>query len=161
MADHPIGKVWLALPWIILACGIPTILWWMFEPIPVRVDYVAPAFLSRPAINREDAASVYISEAKGGSTVYRYVSYCVSRPFEATTHRAWIGRALVWHAPDLPTMLSRAPGCFDANLAVEVPTSSPTRTFSFVQRMEIQLNPLRTETVEYAPIPLTILDSKQ
>ena len=117
-------------------------------------------FLSRPALNRADAATVYISEVKGGSTVFRYISYCVERPFEATSHRAWVGEALVWHAPDLPTMLSRTPGCYDANIAVPVPTSSPTRTFSYVQTMSIPLNPIRTETVEYAPIPLTILDPK-
>ncbi len=131
MAEHPSGRFWLALPWIILACGLPTLVWWLFEPMPVRVEYVAPAFLSRPAVNREDALAAYVYEVKGGSIVWRYVTYCVSRPFEATTHRAWVGKALVWHAPDLPTMLSRVPGCFDVNLAVEVPTSSPTRRFDF------------------------------
>lgn len=160
MAETRIGRFWLALPWLILACGVPTLAWWLFEPVPLKVTYVAPMFLSRPAINRADAATAYISEVKGGSTVFRYISYCVERPFEATSHRAWVGEALVWHAPDLPTMLSRTPGCFDANIAVPVPTSSPTRTFQYVQTMSIPLNPIRTETVEYAPIPLTILDPK-
>jgi hypothetical protein len=161
MANHPIGKIWLALPWLILACGIPTILWWTFEPIPLTINYVAPAFLSRPAINREDAATVYTFEAKGGTTLWRYVEYCVSRPFDATTRRTFVGSALVWHAPDLPTALSRTPGCFAANIATELPTSSPTRTWQFAQRMEIPLNPIRTENVSYSPIPITILDSRQ
>jgi hypothetical protein len=30
-----------------------------------------------------------------------------------------------------------------------------------VQTMSIPMNPLRTEVIEYAPIPLTILDNKQ
>lgn len=161
MAEHPIGRLWLALPWLLLACGIPTLAWWLFEPMPLTVNYVAPAFLSRPAINREDAASVYISEARGNSVAWRYVEYCVTRPFEATTHRAWVGKAIVWHAPDLPTVLSRTPGCFAANLATEIPASSPTRRFEFTQSMELRLNPIRTEEIFYSPIPLTILDSKQ
>ena len=84
----------------------------------------------------------------------------MSRPFEATNHRAWVGEALVWHAPDLPTVLSRTPGCYDANIAVAVPTSSPTRTFQYTQTLSIEMNPLRTETITYAPIPLTILAPK-
>lgn len=160
MAETRIGRIWLALPWAILALGLPLVAWWLIEPVPLTVNYVSPMFLSRPALNRADAATVYVSEVKGGSTVFRYVSYCVTRPFDGTTHRSWVGEALVWHAPDLPTVLSRTPGCYDANIAVSVPTSSPTRSFMFTQMMSIPLNPLRTETVSYTPIPLTILDNK-
>lgn len=157
MANSSLGRFWLALPWFIIALGIPLLLWWVFEPTPVEVTYAAPSFLSRPALDRKNAASAFVAEARGGTTLWRYVEYCVTRPFKATSHRSWVGTALVWHAPDLPTTLSRTPGCFAANLATEIPTSSPTRTFQFVQRMEIQLNPLRSAMVEYAPITLTIL----
>ena len=160
MANTQIGKFWLFTPWIILALGIPLLGWWMLEPAPLRIEYVHPHFLTRPAMSRDDASTVEVLAVRGNTVIFRYVEYCVTRAFDATSHRAWVGKALVWHAPDLPTMLSRVPGCFAANLAVEVPTSSPTRTFSFVQTMSIPLNPLRTETVAYAPIPLTILDSK-
>ena len=161
MADHPLGRFWLLTPWLILALGLPLLGWWLFEPTPIRIEYVAPHFLSRPATDRRDAEQVAVTAVRGGSTVYRYVEYCVSRPFEATSNRAWVGQALVWPAPSVPTTLSRTPGCMAANMAVEVPTSSPTRTFQFVQTMSIPMNPLRTEVIEYAPIPLTILDNKQ
>jgi hypothetical protein len=160
MANSPIGKFWLAIPWLIIACGLPLLIWWMVEPAPITVNYVSPLFLSRPATDRADAATVYVSEVTGGSTVFRYISYCVTKSFEATSHRSWVGEALVWHAPDLPTILSRVPGCFDANIAVSVPTSSPTRTFEYTQTMSIPMNPIRIETISYAPIPLTILDPK-
>ncbi len=160
MAEHPLGRAWLLTPWLILALGLPLLGWWLFEPAPIRIEYVAPQFLSRPATDRRDAEQVAVTAVRGGSTVYRYVEYCVSRPFEATSNRAWVGQALVWPAPSVPTTLSRTPGCMAANMAVEVPTSSPTRTFQFVQTMSIPMNPLRTETIEYAPIPLTILDTK-
>jgi hypothetical protein len=160
MANHPLGRFWLLTPWLLLLLGAPLVIWWMLEPAPLRIEYVHPHFLTRPAMSRDDASTVEVLAVNGNATIFRYVEYCVSRPFEGTSHRAWVGKALVWHAPDLPTMLSRVPGCFAANLAVEVPTSSPTRTFSYVQTISIPLNPLRTETIEYAPIPLTILDSK-
>ena len=39
MAETRIGKFWLTLPWLILACGVPTIVWWMLEPVPVTVTF--------------------------------------------------------------------------------------------------------------------------
>jgi hypothetical protein len=160
MANSPVERFWLLSPWIILVLGLPIVAWWLLEPVPIRIEYVATHFLSRPATDRRDAEQVAVMEVRGGSTVYRYVEYCVLRPFEATSNRAWVGQALVWPAPSVPTALSRTPGCMAANMAVEVPTSSPTRTFQFVQTMRIPMNPIRTETIEYAPIPLTILDAK-
>jgi hypothetical protein len=161
MANSPVGRAWLALPWLILATGIPLLLWWAFEPVPLEVNYVSPHFLSRPAIDRNDAETAAVTEAVGGRVLYRYVSYCVSRPFTATAHRSWVGKALVWPAPDLPTMLSRTPGCFETNIAVEIPTSSPSRSFSFVQTMSIEMSPIRTEVIQYPPIPLRILDANE
>lgn len=161
MAEHPVLRVWLYTPWLILGCGIPLLLWWLLEPVPVTITYVAPAFLSQPAQTREEASRYYISQARGGQIVFRFVSYCVRRPFTATSRRAWVGSALSWPAPDLPTYLSREPGCHDASIAVEVPSSSPARHFDFVQTMEIPMNPIRTAVIEYAPLPLLILDSKQ
>jgi hypothetical protein len=160
MANSPIGKFWLLTPWMILACGLPLLVWWMVEPVPLTVNYVSPLFLSREATSRYDAETVFVKETVGGGVLYRYISYCVSRPFEATSHRAWVGKALSWPAPDLPTVLSRVPGCFEANIAVDIPTSSPQRSFFYTQTLSIPLNPIRTAVIEYAPIPLTIMDPK-
>jgi hypothetical protein len=160
MSTSPVGRIWLALPWLVLACGIPLIAWWLLEPTPIEITYVAPSFLSQPVDSREDAAQHYIAEAVGGTVVWRYVEYCVRRPYEGTSRRAWVGEALVWHAPDLPTQFSRAPGCARLSIAVPLPQSSPSRSFNFVQRMEVVMNPLRTEEVIYPPIPLRILDAK-
>jgi hypothetical protein len=157
MANSPVGRFWLALPWLILTCGAPLIAWWMLEPVPLTINYVAPAFLTHEAKTREEAARYYVSEIEGGGTLFRFVSFCVSRPFNATSHRSWVGKALSWPAPDLPTGLSRTPGCYDASIAVDIPTSSPTRKFAFVQTLEIPMNPIRTATIEFQPLQLTIL----
>jgi hypothetical protein len=161
MANSPVGRFWLLTPWVLLACGVPLAGWWLLEPMPIRVTYVAPAFLSAPAYSRDDAVRHYVYETNR-SVLWRYVEYCVDKPFtEGVSHRSWVGRAIVWHAPDLPTYLARTPGCTAANVAVDIPSSSPARDFRFVQWIEIPLNPLRTARIEFEPIPLRILDSKQ
>lgn len=147
-------------PLVLLAVLTPLVAWWLFEPVPVEVRYVAPNFVSEPVDTAEQAEAKRVVAVKGGTVVYRFVEYCVRRPFTGTARRSWVSPALVWHAPDVPTSLSRERGCAAANLSVEAPTSSPSRTFAFVQRMEIPMNPLRTAVIEYPPIPLTILDSE-
>lgn len=160
MANSPVGRFWLLTPWLLLAGVLPLLVWWLVEPVPVTINYVAPSFLSQPANSREEASRYYISEALGGTTVWRYVEYCVHASYEGTSHRAWVGEALVWHAPDLPTQFSRREGCASLSVAVPVPQSSPARSFNFVQTMTIQLNPLRVEQIVYPPLPLRILDNK-
>lgn len=143
-------------PWAILGLGI----YWMVEPVPVRVVYVAPQFAIAPVTSRAEASEFAITEAHGGSTVWRYIEYCVDRPFSGTVHRSWVNESMVWHAPDLPTALSRDVGCGSRSIAVQVPTSNPTRTFQFVQKLDIEVNPLRTVEIDYPPIRLTILANK-
>ena len=157
MARNWVRLAVLMLPWAILAGGIPLLLFWWLEPVPVSINYVAPSFLSEPAGSREDAAQHYINEVAGGATVWRYVEYCVTKPYSGTSRRSWVGNALVWHAPDLPTQFSRTIGCGAFSVAVDVPTSSPSRDFAFVQRLEVPVNPLKTVEIEYPPIPLRIL----
>jgi len=152
-------RLWLYLPWAILVGGIPLLLFWWAQEPPVEITYVAPAFLSSPAESREDAAQHYVTDTVGGGTLWRYIEYCVRRPYSGVSHRAWVSRSVVWHAPDLPTYLSRATGCASASLAVEIPSSNPARRFEFVQYMETETmsNPLRTWRIDYSPIPLLIL----
>jgi hypothetical protein len=150
-------RVLLWTPWILLVLGAPLHIYWWLEPPPVQITYVAPAFLSEPVYNREDASKFYVSEVLGGSTLWRYIEYCVTKPYNGTSHRSWVGNALVWHAPDLPTQFSRTVGCGSLSVAVDVPQSSPSRNFNFVQRLEVPINPIRTVDIEYPPIPLRIL----
>lgn len=139
---------------------VPVIFWWLFEPPPVELKYVAPHFSDRPVESREEAARHTVVAVRGGQEVYRYVEFCVHRAFVGTARRSWVNSAMVWHAPDVPTALSREVGCRSASIAVEVPTSNPSRTFKFVQAMEVTVNPIRTDVIEYPPIPLTILANK-
>lgn len=153
---------WLKLlAWVpvgIVCVFTPLILWWALEPSPLKIEDVATYFTDRPVESMEEAQKHAVQAISGGSVVYRFVQYCVRRPFQGTAHRSWVNSAMVWHAPDVPTQLSRDEGCRHANIAVEVPTSNPTRSFFFVQKMEIYVNPLRArEIIDYPPIPLTIL----
>ena len=149
------------VPVIIAAILLPLTVWWMLEPSPIEVTYVAPHFVDRPVTSRDEAAGHAVFATTGGRELYRYVEYCVRRPFTGTIRRSWVNTAMVWHAPDLPTQLSRNVGCHVSNVVVETPTSSPARSFMFVQKLVIDVNPLRqNEEVEYPPIPLMILPPK-
>ncbi len=141
-----------ALCWV----SVPVLLVMAFEPVPLTVAYVAPAFISHP-VNHRPAADEYVFETPGGVTLWRYVEACVSRPFNGDAHRSWVAPAFVWNVPVLPTVMSRTPGCHNLSIAVEVPTSSPSRDFQFVQHIEVEVNVLRTANVDFPPIPLRIL----
>jgi hypothetical protein len=150
-------RLWLYIPWIVIVLGSPMIIWWLQEPPPVSIEYVAPAFLSQPAESREAAAQYYVTETVGGGTLWRYVEYCVRRPYNGVNKRAWVSRAIVWQAPDLSTYLSRIVGCHSASLAVEIPQSNPARRFDYAHRLVVEVNPIKTVEIEYTPIPLLIL----
>jgi hypothetical protein len=160
MTETRIGRFWLALPWLLIACGAPLIAWWTFEPLPLTVDYVHPLFVDRPVASREFAKEHEIEAVKGGSVVYRYIEYTIHRPYTATAHRAWVNDSMVWNAPDFATVLTHDVGHHHTSVAVNVPTSSPTRTFNFVQSLTVRMNFMRDEKITYPPIPLTILDNK-
>jgi hypothetical protein len=145
------------LPLVVALIGGPLVIWWLVEPGPLEVRYVAPTFSSEEAQSRDEAEKHAVLAVKGGTQVYRYIEYCVRRPFTGTARRSWVNDALVWHAPDVPTQLSRVVGCRSASIMVDVPTSSPTRTFYWVNRIEVPVNPIRDDVIEFPPIPLTIL----
>lgn len=135
---------------------IPIALFLVFEPVPLEVKYVSPAFIREPSDSRPDP-SQYVYETAGGVTLYRYLEVCVSRPFSGTAHRSWVYKAFIWHAPDLPTVMSRYPGCRSQSVAVDIPTTTPSRDFQFVQTMDIDVNILRNAKIDFAPIPLRVL----
>jgi hypothetical protein len=156
-------RLWLYLPWIAIALGFPMLMYWWNEPAPVTINYVAPAFLSQPVESREEAAKYYVTEAVGNGTLtlWRYVEYCVRTPFDGVSKRAWVSRAIVWHAPDLSTYLSRVVGCHSASLATEIPSSNPPRRFDYTHRILIEVNPIKNIEIAFAPLPLLILPPQE
>jgi hypothetical protein len=147
----------LVLPWFAVIVGTALTAWWLLEPVPVEVTYAAEHFTNVEARTRAEAIANPVHEVVGGTVVYRWVEFCVNRPFTGTSHRSWVNESMVWNAPDLPTQLSRTVGCDARSFPVLVPTSSPTRTFDYVHHIEVQTNPIRTDIVDYPPLPLTIL----
>jgi hypothetical protein len=145
------------LPMVVAMIVGPLFVFWAVEPTPLRIVYAAPMFTDTEVDSREDAERHAVLAVAGGTQVYRYIEFCVSRPFSGTAHRSWVNTAMIWHAPDVPTQLSREPGCRSANVMLDVPLSNPTRTFWYVHAIDVPVNPMRTDTVDMPPIPLTIL----
>ena len=149
---------WLLLsPWFVLATGVPAVAYWLLEPAPMELVYVHPLFVSHEVGTREEAKAAEVHAVRGGAVVYRFIEYTVKRPYTAKTSRAWVTKAMVWNAPDFSTVLSREPGHHHRSVAIDVPTSSPTRDMQFVQTLSIPVNWLRTVEIEYPPIPLRVL----
>lgn len=145
------------LPMVVALIVGPLVVFWSLEPTPLTVAYAAPFFTNREVESEEEAKRHSVLVVQGGTQVYRYIEYCVSRSFTGTARRSWVNNAMVWHAPDVPTTLSRTVGCRSANVILDVPTSNPSRAFWYVHNIEVPVNPIRTDTVEMPPIPLTIL----
>ena len=158
MSEKPLFKFWLYIPWLLVLILTPVGVYWLTEETPLEINYVAPLFSSQEVFTREEAEQHAITKVYGGQTVWRYVEYCVKEPFRGTSRRSWLGEAIVWPAPDLPLQLSKVVGCKSASIAVDVPSSSPTRKFNFMQEISIHLNPLRTASIDFDPIPLIILE---
>ena len=150
-------RVILALiPWLLLPFG----LYWWLEPVPVRVVYAAPRFTSVPTISREEAERHAITEATAGAIIYRYVEWCNDRPYLATMRRAWIGTAIVMHAPDYPSALADRVGCMSRPMPIEVPSVMQRAHFEYSHSLLVTVNWLRENEIRHPLIPLTITPAK-
>ena len=156
MGERRVSLV-LYLPWAILLAALPALLFWTFEETPVELIYTAPHFASKEVSSRAEAADYAVTQIAGGSIVYRYVEYCVRKPANGHVQRAWVGSAIVWTAPDVSTAVAGEVGCHQRSFAIEVPTSSPSRTFEYRQTMFLTVNPVRTDVISYPLISLRIL----
>lgn len=153
---HRTRIIMALIPWLVLPFG----LYWWLEPAPARVIYAAPSFTSVPVASREEAERFAISEATAGSVVYRYVEWCNDKPYQATMRRAWIGSALVIHAPDYPSVLAGRTGCFARSNAIEVPPVLARAHYEYSHSLLITVNWLRDVELRHAWIGLTITPAK-
>jgi hypothetical protein len=145
------------LPFVVALIIGPLVIFWSLQAAPLRVVYTAPLFADQEVESREEAERHSVLAIQGGTQVFRYVEFCVVRAFSGTARRSWVNNAMVWHAPDVPTQLSRTVGCRSANIMLDVPLSNPSRAFWYVHKIEVPVNLIRTDTIEMPPIPLTIL----
>ncbi len=65
------------LPWAILFAAAPVFAYWWWEPTPLTIEYTSPLFSREPVRTRDAAQYAAVSQIAGGSTVYRYIEYCV------------------------------------------------------------------------------------
>jgi hypothetical protein len=151
-------NVMALLPMALVVVCVPIGVYWMLEPPPLRVVYSSPQLISEPVDNPEDAAAHAVYETVGGRDLYRLVIYCVDRAYSGTIKRAWVNDAVIWHAPDRSTVLSNQLGCETVSSRIPVPSSSPTRSFELLQSVDVYVNPIRTDHVQFPPVTLTILD---
>lgn len=153
------GRLWLqvavflAPPWTVFAVAC----YWMFLDAapPLRVVYQHDKFISREVDNREDARKYEIESADSGGFVWAYREICVDRMLWGSARGSWVAGSFVWQTPEravTPLPL----GCHAHTFNLRVPTSNPTRDFSYQVEWVFENNPLVTSVVRMDPINLRV-----
>ena len=132
--------------------------YWLFIDVapPLVVEYQHPRFLSRPVESRSDAATAEITEAKSGSIVWVWREVCKTRALAGEGRPIWQSGAFQWGGPQR-TVPAGVIGCRGRATEVDVPTTSPSRDFTYLLTVNFQLNPLTSVDVAYPPITVRVL----
>lgn len=149
-------KDWLANTMLIacwLAIGIAT--WWAFldRSTVIEIQYQHPLFVSRIVDSRDKAKQFEVKQAKAGETVWRYLEWCLLKDYPGQIRLLWISDGFQYQVPLLPN--AQKLGCHRRSIGVIVPPISGHSAELHVSTV-FQRNPLATETVKLAPIPLEI-----
>ena len=113
------------------------------ENMPVRIDYEAPYFSSRPVSNREDALRYQISKAQAQAPLYRYVEWCVLRPIQGTLQKSWRD-GLLYNEP--PVKTAAQVGCYAQSIR-EMAPDVKGHTVHFDFKTEYPVNRFKTLTL--------------
>ena len=132
--------------------------YWLFIDTapPLIIEYQHPKFLSRPVESKVEAVAAEIVEAKSGSVVWIWRETCRTRPIPGEGRPIWQSGAFFWGGPQR-TVPAGVVGCRGRATEVDVPTTSPTRNFTYLLTVNFQVNPLTSIDVVYPPVELRVL----
>ena len=132
--------------------------YWLFVDVtpPLIVEYQHPRFLSRPVESRSEAVTAEITEAKSGAVVWIWRETCKTRAIGGEGRPVWQSGAFQWGGPQR-TLPPGVVGCRGRATEVDVPTTSPSREFTYLLTVNFQLNPLTSVDVVYPPINVRVL----
>jgi len=128
---------------------------WFDNKSPLMVEYAHPLFVSRPVQTKVDALAYQISEGNSGQEVWAYREVCMSRTMAGDGRPRWESGSFAWGAPTRAFQLSA--GCHNRSTPVELPTTSPSRNFTYRGEVVFDLNPLTTVRTEYPAITVRVL----
>jgi hypothetical protein len=135
--------------------------YWLFWPMPptLEVAYSHPLFCDRPCETREEAKQFQIAEVPSGTPyVWHYREIQINAQRVGAIRSSWQSGAFIWNSPQIATLGSE-PGHYTRAVAVEPPTSSPTRLFTWRLSFHYDVTPMRTEDIAFQPVQLRVVAS--
>ena len=133
--------------------------YWAFWPLPptVEVVYSAPWFCSQPCFSRAEAEALQVREIQSGTPlVWHYREIKVNSSQVGTIRSTWAAGGFIWNSPSSPTLGSK-PGLYARSVAIQPPTSNPTRDFIWRTAFHYEVTPLRSEIIEFPDVGLRVV----
>ena len=138
-------------------------LYWLFWPMPptLEVLYSHPLFCDRPCETREEANAYQIGQVPSGTpNVWHYREIKINAQRVGAIRSSWQSGSFIWNSPQIATLGSK-PGTYTRSVALEPPTSSPTRDFTWRLSFHYDQTPLRNEDIAFPPVSLRVLAPAQ
>jgi hypothetical protein len=133
--------------------------YWMLWPMPptVEVLYSHPLFCDRPCESREEAARYQIAAVPSGTPyVWHYREIQINARRVGAIRASWQSGAFIWNSPQIATMGS-SPGRYVRSVAIEPPTSNPTRDFTWTLSFHYDVTPMRNEKITFPQVKLRVV----
>ena len=133
--------------------------YWALWPIQqtMEVLYSHPFFCSAPCFTRDEAQELQVREVPSGTQyVWHYREIKVNAERVGTIRSTWVAGGFVWNSPASPTLGSR-PGTYARSVAIQPPTSNPTRDFVWKTAFHYEVTPLRSEVIEFPDVHLRVV----
>ncbi len=130
--------------------------WWPLPPT-IEVLYSHPYFCDRPCETREEAQRYQVySVMSGDDEVWHYREIKVNAQRLGAIRASWQSGSFIWNSPQVATLRS-PPGIYHRSVAVQPPTSNPTRDFAYQLSFHYELTPMREESIEFPPVRLRVI----
>lgn len=142
-----------------LYAGAAIIAYWLFWPMPptLEVIYSHPQFCSQPCETREEAARYQVNAVDSGTeNVWHYREIKINARRIGAIRSSWQSGSFIWNSPQIAT-LGSAPGIYHRSVAVQPPTSNPTRDFNWQLSFHYDLTPLRSEDIAFPLVRLRVV----
>ena len=140
------------------ATAVVVAYWWLW-PLPptIEVLYSHSHFCSQQCETREEAQKYQIEHVVSGEdVVWHYREIKINAQRVGAIRSSWQSGAFIWNSPQIAT-LGSPPGVYHRSVAVQPPTSNPTRDFAYQLTFHYDLTPMREESIEFPPVRLRVV----
>lgn len=142
-----------------LYVGAALVAYWLFWPMPptLEVIYSHGLFCDRPCETREEAIQYQVEHVvSGDDNLWHYREIRINEQRVGAIRSSWQSGSFIWNSPQVAT-LGSPPGVYHRSVAVQPPTSNPTRDFEWRLSFHYDPTPMRNEVIEFPPVRLRVI----